>query len=179
LLSLINQVLDLTKLENNQISLKKEIYDARDILDDAVEMATGYIENDELHIIKNVCDYKCPIYVDRNNILQILANLLSNAIKFTPKDGTIIISVEKPFGKNEIVYKIKDTGVGIDKDKIPHIFEPFFQEESSSSRQYGGTGLGLSIVKKLIETNNGKITVESVKDKGTTFTVSFQMASAH
>ena len=177
LLDLINQVLDITKLENDQISIKKEIYDARDILNDAVSMTSGYIEENTPRIIKNVSDYECPIYVDRNSILQILANLLSNAVKFTPKDGTIIISVEKSFGKNDIVYTVKDNGSGIDENKIPHIFEPFFQEETSSSRQYGGTGLGLSIVKKLIEINNGKIAVESVKGKGTTFTVTFKMTT--
>jgi len=107
------------------------------------------------------------IEVDPNRVSQVLRNLVNNAIKFSKENEKVIVAAEHK--GNEILFSVKDFGIGIAKDAQSRIFEPFFQTEQTMSRKYGGTGLGLSICKGIVEAQNGKIWFESEKGKGTTF----------
>jgi signal transduction histidine kinase len=108
---------------------------------------------------------KCVASGDENLLSQVWMNLLVNAIKFTPENGVISVSL------NENAVKISDTGVGIAKDELPHIFERFYKVDKARDRALGGNGLGLSLVKKITELHGGKISVESETGKGTTFEI--------
>lgn len=108
---------------------------------------------------------KCMIGGDQDLLSQVWVNLLVNAIKFTPEGGVIFVSA------NENIVKIADTGIGISKDDLPHIFERFYKVDKARDRALGGNGLGLSLVKKIVELHGGGITVESEPEKGTVFTI--------
>jgi signal transduction histidine kinase len=107
-----------------------------------------------------------PVRADKDKLTDVLTNLIDNALKFTPKGGHIIVAARKvPSG---VHIEVKDTGIGIPVDQIPHLFQRFYQVDSSTSRRYGGTGLGLHISKTIVEAHKGKIWIESEEGKGTT-----------
>lgn len=169
---LINNLLDLAKIKEGKLIIKREPFDLTVLLNSIYEIYKIAAENKgiifELNIDKNI---PSKIIGDQMRLRQIIINLISNAIKFTDK-GEITLIVERYEMTDKsisLLFKVKDTGIGIPEEKLPFIFEKYAQFEASS-KIYEGSGLGLTITKQLIELMNGKISVESKTGKGTTFT---------
>ena len=175
LLSLINDILDMSRIESGQIVLRQEEFSFAGMLDQINTMVTSQCADKGL-------DYECRVLSDMDDyyigddmkLKEVLINILSNAIKFTDAPGSVTLSVEKAasFGdQSALRFRIKDTGIGMDREYIPKIFDAFSQEDSSRKNRYGSTGLGMAITKSLVDMMNGTINVESEKGKGTEFTV--------
>lgn len=172
LLNIINDILDLSKIEAGMIRIEEVRFNLHGLLDSVSTMFFVQAKEKsiklQLRISKTVPEL---VMGDPTRLTQILINLIGNALKFT-KEGNVDIIVDTKVSEGEeihIQFKVKDTGIGILKEKIAEIFERFTQEKSDTSRIYGGTGLGLSIVKKLVELQSGTITVQSEKDMGSEF----------
>lgn len=173
LLTIVNDILDFSKIEAGMVRIESIEFNLHELLKSVSNMFFVQAKEKgvllQLHVLENVPQL---IIGDPTRLTQILINLIGNALKFTG-NGNIDILVEtlNQDEKNiQLQFKVKDTGIGISKDKLPEIFNRFTQAKSDTSRIYGGTGLGLSIVKKLLELQNGIITVASEKDKGSVFT---------
>ncbi|MBR4461685.1 MAG: response regulator [Erysipelotrichaceae bacterium] len=175
LLNLINDILDMSRIESGRMVLKKEEFSFRKLLETINTMFSGQCTDKGL-------DYHCYIkgkvddyYIgDNMKLRQILINILGNAVKFTPEGGTVEFNVEclnKFDGQSTLRFVIKDNGIGISEEFLPHIFDTFAQEDSSSTNRYGSSGLGLAITKNIVEMMNGNIEVQSKKGEGSTFTV--------
>jgi len=173
LLTIVNDILDLSKIKAQKIELESIEFDPVDSFEAAVESyaAKAAEENIDFNIF---LDPQLPTLLigDPTKISQIIVNLVSNAIKFTSKNGEVNVNIEKLFEnaeKVEVKFEVSDTGIGITKEQKENIFEAFSQADISTSRKYGGTGLGLSIAGKFIELMGGKLNIWSVKDEGSTF----------
>ncbi|MEG4303626.1 CHASE4 domain-containing protein [Microcoleus sp. D3_18a_C4] len=176
LLSLINDILDLSKIEAGHAELELETFDVSEAVQDVARtVAPLFLRN------TNRLNVECPnnlgeLYSDKIKLTQILFNLLSNAAKFTHK-GTITLSVERikndenSGGSERLIFKCTDTGIGITPEQLQKLFQPFTQADASTTRKYGGTGLGLSIAQKYSQMLGGEITVNSEFGKGSTFTL--------
>ncbi|MBQ6465823.1 MAG: response regulator [Oscillospiraceae bacterium] len=175
LLGLINDILDMSRIESGRIVLRKEEFSFRSMLEQINTMVMSQCSEKglkyECRVLGGVSDY----YIgDDMKLKQVLINILSNAIKFTDAPGSISLSVERTgtFGEQSTLkFVISDTGIGIDQSFISKIFEPFTQENSSRSSKYGSTGLGMAITRSIVELMNGEISVRSEKGKGSEFTV--------
>ena len=176
LLRLVNQLLDLQRFDAGRMQPTFRPCDLVKFVTQIVESFRPYCEEKGLQLITQL-SYCLPIYLDIEKFDKVLYNLLSNATKFTPA-GSITVIVE-PAGDDCLV-QVKDTGIGICKEQIPHLFERFHQAEGSVNRSYEGSGLGLALVKELVEElHKGKVLVESVYGEGSTFTVWLQTGTAH
>ena len=180
LLELINDILDLSRIEADRVILEKVDYPLVQILDEVVPLVRVRAEQRGLSL--NV-DYKFPlpktIHTDPIRLRQILVNLVSNAVKFT-KQGGVAVTVSclpRDDGTAQIQFAVSDTGIGIPPDRIADLFQPFMQVDGSASREYGGTGLGLAISKRLAEALGGRIEVASEMGKWSTFTLSVDAGS--
>lgn len=171
LLRLINDIIDIAKIESDEIAISKENFALRHLLDDIYSFYQNQlkIKNQKNIEIKFTVEKTVPevIFQDQHRLKQILYNLLGNALKFT-YSGHIMLSV-KNHDNRSILFGIEDTGIGIPKNKLEIIFERFRQVDESPTKSFGGAGLGLSICKSLIDLLGGFIWVESELDKGTTF----------
>ena len=175
LLGLINDILDMSRIESGRLVIRKEEFSFRNMLEQINTMVMSQCEekglNYECRVIGGVSDF----YIgDDMKLKQVLINILSNAIKFTHAPGGVMLTVERinVFGDHSTIqFCIKDTGIGMDKEFIPKIFDAFTQEDSSRNNKYGSTGLGMAITKNIVELMNGTISVESEKGVGTEFTV--------
>ncbi|MDW6005293.1 hybrid sensor histidine kinase/response regulator [Vibrio mangrovi] len=169
LLILINDILDLSKIESGRLTISPHNFNIKELVYDAVNMlnSKAVAQFNELQIS---LDPKLPtqIVADEFRLRQILMNFLSNAVKFT-QEGKIRTEVIFQESEPMLICRVKDTGIGIDMEKVDKIFEPFSQEDDSITRRYGGTGLGLPICKQLLELMDGSLTVESTKGKGSCF----------
>ncbi len=179
LINLINDILDFVKVDAGKMVFEQAPFKIKNSLCSIGHIFEGKIVEKNLEFIKNI-DSKIPnvIVGDTNRLNQILINLLSNAIKFTSK-GTITFDVKiTKESKNaiELCFKVSDTGIGIQEDKLFSIFENFQQGSDDTSRLFGGTGLGLAIVKQLVESQGGKITVESKLNEGSSFSFNLSFA---
>ena len=173
LLGIINDILDMMKIEANKLELTHVNFDLRNILQKAASFVQFRMEEKRHRFSMNVGD-DVPFFFtgDDQRLTQILINLLSNAVKFTPEDGEIGLSVSllgKASGIFELRFEVADSGIGISPEQQKKLFRMFEQAESGTTRKYGGTGLGLAISKRIIELMNGKIWVESGADKGSRF----------
>ncbi len=174
LLDLINEILDLAKVESGQLSFEQVDFDIRDLIDMVTETMGLRAHEKQLELVGQVAaDVPHNLVGDPLRLRQVIVNLLSNAVKFTDH-GEIVLSVEMARadtgpGTASIRFSVADTGVGIAHDKTDSIFDAFTQADSSTTRKYGGTGLGLTIVKRLVEMYGGAITVQSEVGKGSTF----------
>ncbi len=175
LLELINEVLDMNKLESGNVVLEHVPFDIKDISRNVFTLVSRQAEVRGIEIVEEDC--KVPHYRLIGSPIhykRIMTNILSNAIKYNKENGKIYITCrELPNNENvvNIEFKCRDTGVGMSQEFVEHIFEPFTQENEKTCSEYGGTGLGMAITKKLIDKMGGKITVESEKGEGTTFDV--------
>jgi signal transduction histidine kinase/DNA-binding response OmpR family regulator len=170
---LINQVLDLSKLESGKMKLEFELTDIVSLLKNRVASFDSLAEQNKIFLEFYSKIENLYLNIDKEKIEEVVDNLISNAFKFTPPNGKIILTIDKEkieFSDNAIV-TIKDTGIGIPDDKLPHIFDRFFQADSSSTKQFEGSGLGLAIVKELVEMHGGSISVKSELNLGTTFSI--------
>jgi PAS domain S-box-containing protein len=178
LLTLINNVLDLSKLESNKFNIEKIPFNLNRTLNEVVKLMKVKAQEKEILLNLNISpNVPEEVVSDSNRISQILLNLIGNAIKFTDK-GSVTVTVNKIEENDKsavISFEIKDTGIGIVSNKINSVFGAFTQAKSDTSRIYGGTGLGLTIVKRLITLLNGQIKVESVFGKGSTFTMTLPL----
>ncbi len=169
LLSLINGVLDLSKMEAQQLQVYCESFALRPFLEQVADLVKPLSEKNKNAICLELdLPEAFEITSDRQRLQQILLNLLSNAHKFT-QSGTV--SLRAAVFESELILEVEDTGIGMAAENLEPVFEAFYQVDSSYSRQYQGTGLGLAIVKRMVALLNGKITVTSELDKGSQFTV--------
>ena len=176
LLSLLNDVLELSKLDSQRATLIEEPFDLRDVLEEVETISKLKAESMNINLI---CNYKdnltCPyLYGSSLHMKQILLNLVDNAIKYNKKDGYVELNVNVKRHKEDLItyeFVVKDNGLGIDKEYLDHIFEPFSQENQNFNEYRLGTGLGMSIVKGLVELMKGSISVTSKKGVGSTFEV--------
>ena len=168
LLFLINDVLDISKLEAGQIILNNTIIDIKELIRSIYDMFYPQTKVKDVDFVLKIDESLNNIYSDEDRIKQIVKNLLSNALKFTPK-GKISLIVKDENENVRII--VKDEGIGIPEDKLEHIFDRFKQVDGSTTRKYGGTGLGLAICKELAHLLKGNITVKSELDKGSSFEV--------
>lgn len=170
LLEIINDIIEISKIEAEKIDLEIEDVDLSKIIDDIIKMLSVKIKEKKLDIIVEIDPLIKDSYLrlDGFRIKQVLINLVSNAVKFT-HEGYIKIIVT--YNDKNVVISVEDTGIGIEKDKLDIIFEPFVQAELKLNREYEGTGLGLAISKNIVRLMNGDIKVESEKGKGSRFSV--------
>jgi two-component system, OmpR family, sensor histidine kinase VicK len=175
LVRLVNNVLDLQRIESGEIRMEKQICNAKDLTIQATEAMQAMAQQHEVVLIAQPLDLE--IWVDPDYIMQTLTNLLSNAIKFSSSGGTVWLSVEisDTVSPPQILFKVRDRGQGIPSDKIESIFERFRQVDSSDSRKKGGTGLGLTICRKIVEQHDGKIWAESRLGEGSIFCFTLPM----
>ena len=182
LLSLINEILDMSRIESGRMTIRNEEFSFSKLLEQVNTIFNGQCEEKGLKYSCNVGRQLDSYYIgDGIKIRQVLINILGNAVKFTPKGGSINFSIEKTakFDKNStLTFKISDTGIGMSKEYLPKLFEPFSQENSGTTNKYGSSGLGLAITKGIVDMMNGKIEVESEKGKGTTFTITLTLLNS-
>ena len=168
LLGIINNVLDISKIEAGKLSLEKHNFELHQVIDNAINLLSFKMDEKGLDFkLSYEENISTLFYGDSLRLSQILNNLLSNAVKFT-SEGTISLSVSKVH-QNRFQFKIKDTGRGLKKEEQKNVFNAFTQADGTSSRNYEGTGLGLTISKQLVEMMNGEIWVESKYNQGSTF----------
>ena len=175
LLHLINDILDMSRIESGRMVIKNEEFAFSELLEMVNTMFSGQCADKGLeyqcHINGEVDDY----YVgDKMKLRQMLINILGNAVKFTPEGGKVELTVERIAryeNKSALRFTISDTGIGMSKEYLPKLFDTFTQEDSSMTNKYGSSGLGMAITKSIVEMMNGHIEVESEKGKGTTFYV--------
>ncbi|HEY9699593.1 MAG TPA: response regulator [Trichocoleus sp.] len=176
LLRLVNQLLDLQRLDAGRMQPSFRPCDIQEFVGQIVDSFRPYCLKKQIRLETRLTD--CPlIYLDLEKFDKVLYNLLSNAIKFTAAGGAIEVNL-KTAGDHSLI-QVKDTGLGIRPDQIPHLFERFRQADGSASRSHEGSGLGLALVKELVELHGGKVTVESVYGEGTTFTIWLKTGAAH
>ena len=175
LLGLINDILDMSRIESGRIILRKEEFSFSAMLEQINSMVMSQCSDKgldyECRVLSRVDDY----YIgDDTRFKEVLINILSNAVKFTDAPGSIRMTVERTTvfeDQSTLRFCIRDTGIGMDKEFIPRIFDAFSQEDSSNKNKYGSTGLGMAITKRIVEMMNGTISVQSEKGVGTEFTV--------
>ncbi len=175
LLNLINDILDLTKIEAGKLELNLEPVELREALISVLSVVRPRAKEKELQISTFLPTDLPPLWADSSKLSQILLNLLSNAIKYTPETGRIGIE-GRPTADGMIEIRVNDTGIGIAAEDQARIFDRFTQIDSSSTRQQGGTGLGLAITRDLIQLHGGRITVQSSVGKGSSFVFSIPQA---
>lgn len=168
LLGMINEILDLSKIEAKAMSLNRKNFPLSKVIEEVINVVKPLANKKSIALKKNIVS-DGEVFADFQKISQILYNLLSNAIKFTPKDGKIVVKTE--FTPKDFLIQITDNGIGIDEKYHGRIFAKFVQLESSYTKEESSTGLGLTITKELVEMHGGKISLKSEVGKGTTFTI--------
>ncbi|MBE5825094.1 MAG: response regulator [Butyrivibrio sp.] len=182
LLGLINDILDMSRIESGRLTLSNEEFSFKEMLEQINTMVNGQCQDKGL-------SYKCEVkgsvddfYIgDDMKLKQVLLNVLGNAVKFTDSPGEVFFKIEpvaKYSGNAAIRFIVQDTGIGMDEDYIPKIFDPFSTENSGNGGKYGSTGLGMAITKNIVEMMNGKIGVESKKGVGSTFTITVSLRTS-
>jgi len=175
LLSLINDVLDMAKIEAGKMTLHYEPVSLREVCEDAVRLMRGKVQDAGLKIAVEAGDLP-DIEADQRGVKQVMLNLISNAVKFTPEGGSIVVSL-KPFvgaeGEDRVRVACADTGIGIAPEDLVRLARPFEQVEGQHSKTTQGTGLGLALTKSLIEMHGGQLSMESQPGVGTV--VSFDL----
>jgi signal transduction histidine kinase/response regulator RpfG family c-di-GMP phosphodiesterase len=176
LLRLVNQLLDLQRLDAGRMQAMFRPSNLVSFVNDVLESFKAYCDRKQITFHTRI--QPCPtVYLDLERFDKVVYNLLSNAVKFTSAGGTIAVNVYAD--ENHAYLQVQDTGIGIRADQIPHLFERFRQADGSASRKYEGTGLGLSLVKELTELHGGEVSVQSIYGEGTTFTVRIPIGKAH
>ncbi|MCF7793558.1 MAG: response regulator [Candidatus Cloacimonetes bacterium] len=181
LLTIINDILDFSKIESGKMELETQPYELRSCIEETFDLVSTKASEKKLDLVYLIeADIPPFIEGDITRLRQVLVNLVNNAIKFTDK-GDIFVHVEKKSTKNktlELLVSVKDTGIGIPKERLNRLFKAFSQVDSSTTRKYGGTGLGLAICKRITEMMGGKIWVESEYGEGSTFFFTFKTTAA-
>jgi PAS domain S-box-containing protein len=176
LLMLINDILDLSKVEAGRMDLFTEIMSVSEICQSSLMFVRDLALKKSLTLTFQMNDHLAMMEVDPKRLKQMLVNLLSNAVKFTPDKGAVSLNVNTDTTASLIRFMVRDTGIGISPDNIARLFQPFIQLDSSLSRQYEGTGLGLALVRRLANLHGGNVTVESEVGQGSCFTITLPYA---
>ena len=176
LLAIVNDILDMSRIESGRMELKEEIFSFRDFLEEICIIAGGQCEDKGLRFICNKTEPLEEYFVGDNlKLKQVIINILGNSVKFTDSPGVITFSIRQENSADDralLCFTMEDTGIGMDPEFIPRLFEAFSQEDTDNTSRYGGSGLGMSITKSFVEMMGGEIRVESEKGVGTTFHVS-------
>ena len=182
LLGLINDILDMSRIESGRMVLKNEEFSFREFLDQVNIIINGQCQDKGLHyecnIIGELADY---YFGDDMKLKQVMINILGNSVKFTDAPGDVTLTVEQiavPDSGCALRFTMRDTGIGMDKEFLPKIFESFSQEDATTTNRYGGSGLGMAITKNFVEMMNGEILVESEKGVGSVFTVTVPLKAS-
>lgn len=183
LMTLINDVLDISRIESGKLEYKPVLVGLRDIVNTVLSIARGYTENRDLNFCVSREEFKNPyVMADELRIREVLLNIISNAVKFTKDGGTISFAAENCPGNDEhhviVRYRISDTGIGMSEEFQTKIFDEFSQENSGARTSYKGTGLGMAIAKQYVDLMGGKIEVSSRQGIGSTFTVEIPLLIA-
>ena len=182
LLSLINDVLDMAKVESGTMQMLDADFDLRELLNSCCGIIEGQLNDRDVTLTKQIGPFWHPrLRGSELHIRQVLLNILSNAVKYTPDSGTINFYARETLFEEGLVHlriEIADTGIGMSEEFLQHIFEPFTQEQQTSRTTYKGTGLGMAITKKLVDQMHGSLDVESTPGKGSTFTVRLSLPLA-
>jgi PAS domain S-box-containing protein len=171
LLSLINDILDLSKIESGNLELEKSVISIRPLCQSSLNFAKPQADQKGIRLSFHLDETVTEIRADERRLRQVLVNLLTNAVKFTPNGGAVRLEVSLNLPQQAVEFRIADSGIGIAAEHLNQIFQPFFQIDSALSRQYEGTGLGLSIVQHIVNLHGGSIRVESVVGQGSCFSV--------
>ncbi len=186
LLTIINDILDFSKIESGKLEIEMEPFDLRACVEESLDLLASKAAEKRLEIAYQIDDaVPCRVIGDVTRLRQVLVNLLSNGIKFT-NNGEVVVQVKllsspgmaadaEPY---HLHFTVRDTGIGIPVDRLSRLFKSFSQADASTTRRYGGTGLGLAISKRLVELMGGKMWVESVPQRGSTFHFSVPMAAS-
>jgi signal transduction histidine kinase len=167
---LINDLLDVSRVTSGTVALNNEPLDIKQVIAESVEQVWPFIEARRHNFEVHATATPAMVLGDRKRLVQVITNILQNAAKYTPEEGTISLTVEN--AGNDVMVKVSDNGIGIDRQILPHVFELFTQEKCSADRAQGGLGLGLALVESLIELHGGRVTAASNGiGKGSTFTV--------
>ena len=183
LMTLINDVLDISRIESGKLEYKPVPTDLRDMINTVLSIAKGYMENRDLNLYVSREKLKTPyVMVDELRIREVLLNIISNAVKFTKDGGTISFAAENAPGNDEnhiiVRYRISDTGIGMSEEFQTRIFDEFSQENNGARTSYKGTGLGMAIAKQYVDLMGGKIEVSSRQGVGSAFTVEIPLLIA-
>ena len=183
LMTLINDVLDISRIESGKLEYKQVLVDLRDMTDTVLSIARGYMENRDLNFSVSREELKNPyVMADELRIREVLLNIISNAVKFTKDGGTISFAAENAPGNDEnhiiVRYRISDTGIGMSEEFQTRIFDEFSQENNGARTSYKGTGLGMAIAKQYVDLMGGKIEVSSRQGVGSAFTVEIPLLVA-
>jgi signal transduction histidine kinase len=174
LLQIINEILDITRIEAGKMPLQIALFNINELIPEVMAELEAVIARSRLKVTPHLDSDMPEVATDRQKVKQILVNLLSNAIKFTHQGSIeIIVGYDRDEGMASI--QVRDTGIGIAPENHERVFEDFRQVDDSPSRQYGGTGLGLAICRRLAATIGGRITLNSTLGEGSTFTLLFPM----
>jgi len=171
LLQLINDVLDLAKVEAGKMELHLELFPIRKAVEEVTAVIKGIAHKKHITVAVHIGEALDAVLLDQHKFKQVLYNLLSNAVKFTDEGGTVEITAERPH-PDRLQVKVRDSGIGIRPEDIDRLFTEFEQLDSGTARRFEGTGLGLALTKKIVEFQGGQISVESQQGKGSIFTVS-------
>ena len=176
LLSLINDVLDMSRIESGKIHLEEQPVNLSELFHDIKTIVSGQIHAKQLELYMDIMDVTDEdVYCDKTRLNQVLLNLLSNAVKFTPSGGTVSVRVSQlhnaPEGQGMYEIRVKDTGIGMSPEFAQHIFEPFERERTSTVSKIQGTGLGMAISKNILDMMGGDIWVHTEQGKGTEFVI--------
>ena len=182
LLGLINDILDMSRIESGRMVLKNEEFSFREFLDQINIIINGQCQDKGLHYECQIVGRAADYYVgDDMKLKQVLINILGNSVKFTDPGGSVTLTVQddgESDGRRTLRFRMQDTGAGMEKEFIPKIFDAFSQEDTTTTNRYGGSGLGMAITKNFVEMMGGSIQVESEKGVGSTFTVTVQLGAS-
>ena len=183
LLALINDILDMSRIESGRMELKKEEFDFREMLDQISVIINGQCEDKGLDFICSRVEPLDEYFTgDALRLRQLIINILGNSVKFTDAPGTVTFTVEQSDYNEEsrmLHFTMRDTGIGMDESFIPKLFEAFSQEDATTTNRYGGSGLGMALTKNMVDLMGGNIEVESEKGRGTAFRVNIPLRRAY
>lgn len=183
LLSLINDVLDVSRIESGRMVLRDEAFDFRELLVQINTMIGGQCgEKGLVYTPRIIGTVSSSFSGDAMKLKEVLINILGNAVKYTPSGGSVHFSVEQIAAYEDLCtlrFIVRDTGIGMSEEYLPRLFEAFSQEQDDNSNQFGSTGLGMAITKSIVQLMNGEISVESKKGVGSTFTVTVTLKDLH
>lgn len=171
LLDLINDILDVAKMEAGRLTLDVQPVIATDVCLASLQLTSGMAKQKDLNIHFDNHTKDLVFSADAKRVKQVLVNLLSNAIKFTPENGEVGLELREDLDTDEIIFSVWDTGIGIAEEEQGRLFKPFVQLETGLSRRYNGTGLGLSLVNYIVSLHSGRVTIQSKPGEGSRFTV--------